>query len=184
MAAVAEKRMTMKGETLKKKAVQKAPSIAKEGDKKTKKKTEANLTGSKKSTIKDYPKKEKNAGKENITEDYKERAEVAEAELEELKKNVGTTIDNYRKRAEQAEAALEEWEKNISTTIEKYQKRTEKAEIAAAALDEFKKEILTILNAGDEQLKKQCRDEKVRIFGGAAMKHKYACALLKGRVEK
>ncbi len=51
-------------------------------------------------------------------------------------------------------------------------------------MNEFKKEIYTILSAGDEELKKQCRVEKVRIFGGAAMKHKYACALLKGRVEK
>ncbi len=174
----------MKGEMSKKKSMQKAPFIAKGEDKKTKKKTEACLTGSKKSTLKNHLTNEKNAGKGNAIEDYKERAEVAEAALEELKKSIETTIDNYQTRAEQAETTLQKWEKNFSATSEKYQKRTEKAEeTAAAALDELKKEISTILNSGDEELKKQCRD-KVRIFGGAAMKHKYACALLKGRIEK
>jgi hypothetical protein len=108
MKEVPEKSMTVKGETLKKKTVQKAPLTSNERDKKPNKKTEACLTGSKKSTLQDYPKKEKNARKENIIEDYKERAEVAEAASEELKKKVGTTIDNYRRRAEQAETALEE----------------------------------------------------------------------------
>jgi uncharacterized protein YukE len=123
--------------------------------------------------------------RETLIEDYKERAEVAESALEELKKSIETTIDNYRKRAEQAETTLEKWEKNFIATIEKYPKRTEKAEeTAAAALDELKKEISTILISGDEEIKKQCRDEKVRIFEGVPMKHKYACALLKGHIEK
>ncbi len=65
-----------------------------------------------------------------------------------------------------------------------YPKRTEKAEETAAALDELKKEISTILISGDEEIKKQCHDEKVRIFEGVPMKHKYACALLKGHIEK
>lgn len=172
MAEVAEKMKTKKGEKAPKKAMQKAPLIAMEGDKKTKK-TEARITGPKKSILHD-PKKEKKVGKENIIDDYKKRAEVAEAALEELKKNIGTTIEKYQRRAEKAETALEEFKK--------YNKKAEAA--AASALDEFKHEIGAILNAGDDELKKQCRDKKIRIFGGAAMKHKYACAVLKGLIEK
>jgi hypothetical protein len=64
MADVAEKRMTMNGE-MSKKSMQKAPLIAKGEDKKTKKKTEASLMGTKKSTLKNHLTNEKNAGKGN-----------------------------------------------------------------------------------------------------------------------
>ncbi len=53
-----------------------------------------------------------------------------------------------------------------------------------SAKDAFKHEISAILIAGDDELKKQCREKNIRIFGGAAMKHKYACALLKSRIEE
>jgi hypothetical protein len=78
-----------------------------------------------------------------------------------------------QRHAENAEKALEEL-KNVK----------KQAEVAAAsALDNFKHEIGAILNAGNDDLKKQCHVKEVRIFGGAAMKHKYACALLKSCIE-
>jgi hypothetical protein len=163
---------------LPKKTVQKAPLIA-EQEKKTKK-AEAHVAGLK------------------ILNDYKRRVEVEEAALVELKKSTKITIDNSLKRAEKAEVAFEELEKKIGSTIENYQRRAQNAEkpseelknvnkqakvATASALDDFKRAIGAILNAGDDELKKQCCVEKVRIFGGAAMKHKYACALLKSCIE-
>ncbi len=49
---------------------------------------------------------------------------------------------------------------------------------AEKALVEFKIIISSILNLEETELKKLCQDKKIRIYGKAAMKHKYACALL------
>jgi len=185
---------TKKGARVPKQAKQKAPLMAMEGDKKIMK--AAHVAGSNKSLPLDSKKDKKKIGKEKTIDDYKKRAEMAEAAVEDLKK----AIANYQKRIEKVEAALEEWENNIGiSTIKEYQARAEKAEKAleelkksnkqaevatTSALDAFKHEIGAILIAGDDELKKQCREKNIRIFGGAAMKHKYACALLKSRIEE
>jgi hypothetical protein len=79
----------------------------------------------------------------------------------------------HQKRADRAEKDLAE--------LKNHRKR---AEDTVEALNEVRNEIRAILDADNEELKKRCHDEEIRIFGGAAMKHKYACALLKNDIEK
>lgn len=153
-----EKRTTEKGKNEKKKAVQKTPLIAENKPKQVIPNVAQVI--------------EKEKEKTNIIEDYKKRAEVAESALEQMKKIVTTTIETHQKRAETDETA--------SVELKHYKK---KAEDAAAALVEFKREILAILDADNKELKKRCHDQNVRIFGGAAMKHKYACALLENYID-
>jgi predicted metallo-beta-lactamase superfamily hydrolase len=98
---------------------------------------------------------------------------VAESALEQMKKIVSTTIETHQKRAERYESA--------SVELKQYKK---KADDAAAALIEFKNEIRAILDADNKELKKRCHDQNVRIFGGAAMKQKYAYALLENYINK
>jgi hypothetical protein len=98
---------------------------------------------------------------------------VAEAALVQSKQILSTTIEMHQKRTERAETDLAELKNH-----------KERAEDTVAALNEFKNEIRAILDADNEELKKRCHDEEIRIFGGAAMKHKYACALLKNYIEK
>jgi hypothetical protein len=62
-----------------------------------------------------------------------------------------------------------------------YQKRAEEAEAALADLVGF---IQTVLGASNDELKKLCSEKEIKIAGKSAMKHKYACALLVGYVNK
>jgi ribosomal protein L31E len=74
-------------------------------------------------------------------------------------------------------------ESGYTTNMEhcKQQKRTKEAEAALDALNKF---ISTILHADDEELKKLRREKSIRIYGRAAVKHKYACALLENYTKK
>jgi hypothetical protein len=84
-----------------------------------------------KSISRDPRKNKMKTGKEKTIDDYKKRAEVAEAAVKDLK----ITIDIYQNRVKKAELALEGWRKNIGTIIEGYQRRAENAE---EALEELK----------------------------------------------
>jgi hypothetical protein len=75
---------------------------------------------------------------------------------------------NYQKRAKEAEAS-------------NYQKRAAEAEAAAEEIIGF---IGTIFDASHEELKNLCNKKGVKVVGKSAMKHKYACALLKEYVKK
>lgn len=77
----------------------------------------------------------------------------------------------------------EDKELGCTTNIEhrKHQKRAEEAE---AALDTLNKFISNILDADDTELKKLCHEKNIRIYGRAATKHKYACALLENYTKK
>jgi ribosomal protein L31E len=88
-----------------------------------------------------------------------------------------SVITNVKKKS------IEDKESGYTINIEhrKHQKRAEEAEAALDALNKF---ISTILNADDTKLKLLCREKNIRIYGKAATKHKYACALLENYTKK
>ena len=61
------------------------------------------------------------------------------------------------------------------------QKRTEELEASFLEMREF---VHTVLNMGEDELKKLCRDQKIRIYGKTSMRNKLACALLENHIKK
>ena len=66
-------------------------------------------------------------------------------------------------------------DKDTMALISNYQNRAEAAE---AALLDFKASLHSILNMSDNELKAICKEKNIKIFGKAAMKHKYTFAIL------
>lgn len=82
------------------------------------------------------------------------------------------------------EQKMTEDKESVHTADMEHCKQQKRAETAEAALDALNKYIVTILNADDTELKRLCREKSIRIYGKAATKHKYACALLENYTKK